>query len=196
MKKQTYTSMLGFDQPRLNALTHPREVFANQLQLPIIESTLSKTELTRWTTLSALRIELGLLYYLLLLNGCRVSELLSLRGNDINTRGNIIIKGKKGSGSRMIVTNGYETFLQRKMGSPCLLFLGLNYNNVYRKFIENGIIMKGGKNERNIVTHAPRYAFVTMLQQQNKSIEESSEIIGHKSSKNTLRYQEKAKRRK
>jgi len=128
---------------------------------------------------------------LLISSGLRISEVLSISGQDVASDGSILIHGKKGSDVRYVSAMQFSQWLG---ANPVYFANQIRYRNrffYYRLFKRLGIsrIMSGNKN--NSVTHLFRYAFVERIKNMSGNLEETAQIIGHKNPANTKRYSSK-----
>lgn len=136
----------------------------------------------------SLDFECFLLARMLFLYGCRVSELLQVTGNDVDRRGMVLVKGKKGSDTRKVIdTENVGWWLSKRFCMSNKVFT-FNRFYVYRMFIRVGICDQLNRDVYRAVTHLPRFVFVAESQEQTGDIEQTAEIVGHKSSSSSQVY--------
>ena len=123
------------------------------------------------------------------LNGLRVSELLAVRSYDINRLGQIVIKGLKGSNSRICNTGNSADFLLQCKMNNCDPFPYFSRFFVYREFKKLGLSYRFAGNEKSSVTHLMRHLVVKLQQEDIDSLELSQSFLGHKSLKSTTHYE-------
>lgn len=129
------------------------------------------------------------LYVLMCSCGCRISEALKIAPHHITNTGSFVIKGSKGSGSRMYKVSELSEWLLWCKRNSIYPFDCLNRFYVYRVFKSVGIEHKFEGNKKNSVTHLPRH----LLAIEAKSIDAGGEVISdalrHKSSKSKVYYE-------
>lgn len=125
---------------------------------------------------------------LLMLNGLRISEVLSIKPSDVLPNGYIRINGKKGSNDRLITSNYFRTHWQTSFISLLPLHLYYSRFYFYRLFKKIGIYGRYGSNKYNSVTHYFRHEIVLSMQKSGVDDQLISEFLGHKSSKSLLYY--------
>lgn len=140
------------------------------------------------TSLSDLdKIVIDLLYT----NGLRISEVLQIHSNNIDARGNVFIKGLKGSNDRLAQVTYMRTQLLSLRSAGCHLFEYSSRFYYYRLFKKLGLYITYGKNENNAVTHSLRHAYIYSVQSLANNINSTASIVGHKNSKSTVHYYSK-----
>lgn len=129
------------------------------------------------------------LYVLMCSCGCRISEALKIAPHHITNAGSFVIKGSKGSESRMYKVSELSEWLLWCKKNGIYPFDCLNRFYVYRVFKSVGIEHKFEGNKKNSVTHLPRH----LLALEAKSIDVGEEIISdalrHKSTKSKIYYE-------
>lgn len=188
MKKQNYRSMTGTEVARVRAVATPLAVYEALLDKGIIQEVISISEYKRWEALTSRRLEIGLMYMMQLVSGCRVSELLALKWSDLYMGVGFMVQGKKGSNSRLVVVSGYSGLFSKMREQRCDVFQGLSYGIIYRYYIRHGVVKKMRQNVRRTVTHSGRYDFVERLMKMGCTDEQIKDVIGHKSIKSTMKY--------
>lgn len=127
-------------------------------------------------------IELQFLY------GIRITEALRITPSDINSSGQIRIRGIKGSNDRIVYPVKFSYFwLSVKENN---FFIPSSYNRFYfyRLYRKKGIYFLNESNKKESVTHALRYLYISSLIQQGLDQEQIRNLIGHKSIKSTIHY--------
>lgn len=127
---------------------------------------------------------------LMVTNGCRVGEVLGIRGTDIIDDNHVYVKAEKRSRDRVCclsLTSGFEVY--RRAGSG-LIWPMLNRWYVYRLFRRIGIYEQVVGNHRHAVTHAPRHELVTRMIGAGVDTKDVQRVIGHKSLKSTEYYEQ------
>lgn len=188
MKKFEFSQLNRTVSSRNSSVAARFDDFSGLLHLELIEAALGDDYYNRWLSLSGESYELGLLYYMLVVSGCRVSELLSLSFSDVINYHQVIIRGKKGSNSREFSVLPYVDYFKLYRGSPLLIFRAFNYAFVRRAFIRHniGFVDKNSKNKK--ITHAPRHQKISQLYKSINELSVVQEVIGHKSQKSTAHY--------
>lgn len=129
---------------------------------------------------------------LLLTNGLRISEVLNITNSDIATDGSILIHSKKGSNIRYVSAGRFSDWIGKNPIYFCSQLKNFNRFYYYRLFKKIGLAQVLGNNRNASVTHLFRYAFIDKINSMTKNINDTALIVGHKNSKNTLRYEKKA----
>lgn len=128
----------------------------------------------------------GLLYSY----GLRVSEMLSITGNDILPNGFIFIRGSKGSDSRLIspVYNKEFWVSLKSFNKPLSTIYSRFF--LYREMKKFGIYAYFGSNQNRSVTHSLRHIKVLSLKSSGVNLSDVSRFIGHKSLKSISYYEQ------
>lgn len=132
---------------------------------------------------------------LLMLNGCRISEVLRIKSYNINELGYIIVKVSKGNHKRHLISSSYKQFwlkYKRCCNSD------LNYRNrfyYYRLYKKYGIQLIASNGVNYAVTHSFRNLLITVVPGENDDLEAIKNFISHKSIKSTIHYHEKSIKR-
>lgn len=123
-----------------------------------------------------------------LFHGLRISEVLSITGNDIDRFSGIIIRGKKGSSPRKVIDSELHTFWlsKRLLGSEKVFEFDRYY--IYRLYKSVGINHSVEGKTNKTVTHFPRHLYIKEVQNSLNDIEKTALVIGHKNSKSTKGY--------
>jgi integrase len=140
--------------------------------------------------------ELGIYYYmfrLMALNGLRVSEALAVEGNDILSGGAIVIKGKKGSNSRIVQDSANADYYVKRHNLNISAFDICNRFTARRLLQKIGIdIKKEGLTNRS-QTHAFREIYFQEIKKTTLTKQEIANQVGHKSLKSQEHYGKKTK---
>lgn len=140
--------------------------------------------LTRYSIIEAIMIDL------LLSNGCRISEALSVESSNILDSKTVWVKGSKGSCDR-ILHLCYTSFpFEFIRGNTGRLFFGRDRFYFYRVFKNLGINERITGNRNRAVTHLPRHMFVDSVRTAGMESEMIAKNLGHKSVKSTKWYEE------
>ena len=131
---------------------------------------------------------LSVIVDLLLSNGLRVSELLSIRVTDILPNGFIKVKGKKGSNSRLCHLMLHRISDLYLVASGEYVFEGISRFFVYRCLRSLGLSYSIRGSNRRAVTHAGRHFLVSVLQDSGLEVSVIQGVIGHKSVNSTMYY--------
>lgn len=132
-----------------------------------------------------------LLWYIiegLLYNGCRVSEILSIKSGDITMIGTVKINAKKGSHNRIIHFQEATEYLKQCRLNKVEPFSLYNRYYIYRQLKKYGIELTTGNSSKNSVTHCFRHLFVNAARQEDIQSETIQAAVGHKNKGNTERY--------
>lgn len=123
-----------------------------------------------------------------LLYGLRISEVLSITGDDIDRFGSIWIKGKKGSNPRQVIdTELLSFYLSRRLLCTGRIF-EFDRFYIHRIYKSCGINHTATGSDKNITTHYMRHLFVKRMSVNSSDISELASIVGHKSESNTKGY--------
>lgn len=140
-----------------------------------------------------LSIDFKFLIWIMLHTGCRVSEALQIKSNDINENWFVKIKGAKGSHSRIKLIPPFPlTYVKLKIPN-IYLFQGISRFYVYRQLKNMGIYEQFGNNKNKSVTHYFRHIYAQNLKSVDQKNEASSRELGHKNHKNIVYYGNKKK---
>lgn len=131
---------------------------------------------------------LSIIVDLLLSNGLRVSELLSIKVTDILPNGFIKVKGKKGSNARLCHLMSHRISDLYLVASGEYVFEGLSRFFVYRCLRSLGLFYSIRGSNRRAVTHAGRHFLVSVLQDSGLEVSVIQGVIGHKSINSTMYY--------
>lgn len=129
--------------------------------------------------------ELGLLMYY---TGCRITEALNIEIGDITERGDVYIKGLKGSDNRLVTVQVIADFMVKAKRNQVNPFHHMNRFSAYRLYKQIGIgKLKKGRFHMSI-THSFRDDFVKNTRSIEMSERDRSKSIGHKSTNSTEYY--------
>lgn len=128
--------------------------------------------------------------------GLRVSEVLSINPGSITSDLHIIIRGKKGSGTRIITPVFFREFWERYRCSTWNIAAEYNRFYVYRLCKKYGLYITNSSGKRSFVTHSFRHNIISSLINKVKDTADVQHYIGHKSHKSTIWYDENEKGKK
>lgn len=123
--------------------------------------------------------------------GLRISEALGIKVMDIFPSGKILVRGLKGSMSRIITPGMSLSYFQRCQASNIHPFVMLDRFFVYRQYNKMGIKHYFKENGKYAVTHIFRYLAIKELSHGCEDYELVSKFIGHKNKSNTKIYGKK-----
>jgi integrase len=129
----------------------------------------------------------------LYLNGCRISELLSIKHSQIKSNGFISISGLKKSNSRILITNEFRLFWLAKKKSFGDIFENRSRFYFYRLFKKQGLFIKPLNSERYAVCHSFRHNLLRSITDSETTVNQSGSFVGQKRINSTLHYVEKKK---
>lgn len=121
-------------------------------------------------------------------NGLRISELLSLRYEHINSRGQIFVKGLKNSNDRLIQLPHINRFSFAASGGCGYIFEGFSRFYFYRLYKKLGLYVELENSKYNSVTHCFRHLYLESVVKDYNSLELAQQAIGHKSINSTMHY--------
>lgn len=128
------------------------------------------------------------------LYGLRISEVLQVQHQQIMNDGSILIKGLKGSSDRLVYPVNYRDVWLRLKSQNASIPSYLNRYYFYRIYKKKGIYATLQANKKASVTHIIRYIYINRLINNNASIDQIQQLIGHKTIKSTLHYANRIKR--
>ena len=128
-------------------------------------------------------LELQLLY------GLRVSEVLAIHSNDILSSGHVMVKGLKGSESRLIIAVKTAEWLQDQKNKGRYIFMDFNRYYLYRLYKKLGLSAQFRNRRKKSVTHLFRHMLIKSFKHQKINIHESQRFIGHKAKTSTEVYE-------
>lgn len=120
--------------------------------------------------------------------GLRVSEVLSIKHNDLKSNNAIIIKGKKGSSPRIIHVSFNQSYINRCRLNNVHPFPTYNRFYLHREYIKLGFTYKSKNSKKMSTTHSFRHKVIQKLRNENVDAETLQLFIGHKNQKNTNNY--------
>ena len=143
---------------------------------------------TSHTRSISLLSEIDCIIFLLTISGCRIREILNIRGRDIVDSQTVIIHGLKRSASRMIRVPELTALLSRAIMYPDLHLFHHNYIYVYRECLARGIFTKHLNSKHRSVTHLLRYNKISQLRAVAENTKTVADCIGHRTEKTTQKY--------
>lgn len=132
-----------------------------------------------------------LLWYIIelqLSGGLRIAEVLSIMPGQILPTGHVLIKGKKGSSSRIVYTSDARGYLVRCRNNSVLPFMDYDRYWVYREYKKLGIGTKFKGKGNASVTHFFRQLNARLQQMSDVELENIGTFLGHKSQQSTQYY--------
>lgn len=129
-----------------------------------------------------------IIFYLQMVYGLRISEVLGIRPYDITSGGFIKIVGSKGSSSRLVACTLYADFFKQCKLSGTHPFNMYNRFVIYRLYKKHGISHKFAGNEKSSVTHLPRHLLALQANQVEDETGIVTDALRHKSTKNKSFY--------
>src|SRR6516225_2984973 len=127
---------------------------------------------------------------LMMLFGCRVSEVLNIRGCDIDKTGRIQIFGLKGSANRIIVDSEVKDFWLTVRNPSQYKVFEFNRQYMWRLFKECGIRVEMEGQERARVTHAFRHVVAKEVSTIADNLTDVRDFMGRKWESSTKNYTE------
>lgn len=137
---------------------------------------------------------LGQYYFVALIQfkgGCRISEVLSIRYCDILLPDRVLIRGKKGSRSKIVSVPEAAQLLQKCAALKFDPFRNMNRFTAYRNYKKAGIMLYNETGKKAKVTHAFRHKLVDDLRSITSDKEIIKDSIGHNSVKSQSHYGKK-----
>ena len=156
--------------------------------VPVVDLSLSMPEVSFLTPLLSVDSSVYYLSLLMLANGLRISEALSIDLRNSVGFKKVLVRGLKGSEDRIIDLSIIDAFVSSWGSVPGPLFAHLDRYYVYRCFKKCGIEFKSISSSKYSVTHSLRHLHVQGLRSNNISEVIISNEIGHKNVKNTEKY--------
>ena len=132
--------------------------------------------------------ELGYIFMLQYSGGLRISEVLSIKLEDIARDYSIRIKALKQSESRIISGECIKDYLSECKKANCQPFMNFNRFFIYRAYKKAGIFFRAQSSTKASITHAPRHLKAQSLKEANFTNNEVGTVLGHRNKKNTERY--------
>ena len=121
-------------------------------------------------------------------NALRVSELLKIKGTDVISNYQFIIRASKGSRERLgSVTENCKYLLSLK-GYDCYVYGNFKRQNIYYMFKRLGLSFNVKNNKNKAVTHSLRHLKIQELEKVTNDKEIVADLIGHKNTKSTEHY--------
>ena len=138
--------------------------------------------------------QLGVFYDIIMIqiaSGARISEVLNIEYTDLLEPHFIVLKGLKGSGSRVIPVPECAKYIGDCITNKVHPFQHISRFQVYRFYKRMGFYttLKGKQNKA--VTHSFRRLYINELIKGGHNVKIAKESIGHKSEKSTKHYIDK-----
>ena len=176
------------DQFRMRSVPSPREDLGSMCQGGTIKTPATHCIVTWSDPVSRLTGQVGAIALLQRSSGARIGEILQAHGIDIVLPDLLIIHGSKKSRDRSIrVPELTQQFILPAGFPGCLLF-SVSYSQVYRAYLNAGIVCLYPKNRNRSVTHNYRVQFIKRVHGKSKRLTTTAEIVGHKSISSTQSY--------
>lgn len=121
-------------------------------------------------------------------NGLRITEILQIRGSDINQHAQIHIKSLKGSSSRMASVSKYHSILHQCRLDGSMLFEGYSRFYFYRLYKSLGLYAQLNNGTKCAVTHVFRHLYIEGIVSDFRSLDFARSVVGHKSISSTEHY--------
>lgn len=140
--------------------------------------------------------DLGTYYYMFrlqALNGLRISEALAIEADDILMGGAIVIKGKKGSNSRIVQDSLNADYYKQRHALNISAFDICNRFTARRLLQKIGIDIKKDGLANRSQTHAFREIYFQEIKKTTLTKQEIANQIGHKSLKSQDHYAKEKK---
>lgn len=131
---------------------------------------------------------MGILIELQLFNGCRISSLLSISWNKINSFGQCYVVESKGSHNRLISSPSSVKYLLQCRRRKIDPFMGISRFAAYRYYKKLGIGGIMNNNVNSSVTHYLRHLALNQINDVSESVEDTARLAGHKNVKSTRYY--------
>lgn len=132
--------------------------------------------------------EFEIIAYILKTFGVRIGELLGSFGSDITDSFDIIIRGEKGSASRVLHCPEIASFLDQRKRLPNLPIFSIKYITLWRWLKSRGLYEVKRGNINRSVTHQYRYKKISEFNRVTQNDKITADCIGHRSKKTTRRY--------
>jgi integrase len=122
---------------------------------------------------------------------CRVSEVLNVKGSDIDKFGKVTVQSLKGGVKRIVSSSLANDFYVKNRSNLGLIFQGISRHFVYRVYKRFSIEAWFGDNVKASVTHMPRHLAVEAGREIGRSDELMKSQLGQKSASSTAHYGKK-----
>jgi integrase len=127
----------------------------------------------------------------MMLNACRISEVLKISGHNITDTGQIYVKGSKKSHNRLLLVAVHRDFwMLRKNFTEKLGDIYTRYF-FYHRFKALGLQSSLTGNSKNAVTHVFRHMVIENLKGIEVETRDTQRYVGHKSRTTTEGYETK-----
>lgn len=123
-----------------------------------------------------------------LMFGCRISEILNIKQNDIDRLGRIMVQGMKGSQTRMVVDSEMKHFWLKKRSARSQQVFEFNRQFIDRCYRKVGLRHEVEGAKKGVCSHYLRHMFAKSIQSKTQDVSETQAIIGHKSGLSTHQY--------
>lgn len=130
---------------------------------------------------------------LMMLNGCRISEALSIKPCDIKSNGYVKLQSLKHSSDRILITSVYKNFWLFVKKNNVANYTTSSRFYFYRLFKKFGICIKPLNSSKNAVCHSFRHILLKSISENEEELMIVKAFIGQKSLNSTLHYVKKKK---
>jgi len=172
----------------INAVLNPTPHFATMLE----PSEGKEHGLTRFTNaieqLSKLDPMAAIAAQIMIDHGCRVSEVLKLKAEDILPDGSFIIRAGKKGNTRVIKMHQYTAIFLQFRHSGCRPFEYLTRFRMYDLFLKVGLVLQKPGSKYKKVTHSLRHAKAQFLEKQGVEETAIQTHLAQKSANSTKYY--------
>ena len=132
--------------------------------------------------------ELSDLFFIMYYSGCRVNEVLSLKVEDIISENSLLLKGSKGSDSRICFCPGVQLSFYKKSKAPGSFLFDWNRFQVLRFSKYYGINKVGERIFEQMPTKIFRYVYASLLYSQFNDYQLVGKTLGHVNVENAKYY--------
>jgi integrase len=172
----------------INAVLNPRPHFATMSDLPgekehgLTRFTNAIEQLSKSDPMAAIAAQI------MIDHGCRVSEVLKLKAEDILPDGSFIIRAGKKGNTRVIKMHQHTALFLKFRHSGCRPFEYLTRFRMYDLFLKVGLVLQKTGSKYKKVTHSLRHAKAQFLEKQGLKETEIQTHLAQKSATSTKHY--------
>lgn len=178
----------SLDKPRIKSVSTPSAPtttlcdLGKDLEARVTAVLAAGDKLKQWD------VKLYFIYVLQLEHSLRISEVINIFPSDIDSLGNVKIKGLKNSSSRIISSSVVRPYLLYCRVSGVFPFSEYNRFYVYRQYKKAGVVWQSGGESKSAVTHALRHIAAATARKENFDASLITQKLGHVSSKTQIHY--------
>jgi integrase len=187
MKNNSLTAQKISEILRFNSVSTPSAVLDTQLQSQSTYTLKKVFPLSYSHQRFHVGGQIGAVILLQEITGCRISEVLRLRTNDILLPDTLILHGVKHSRSRSVRVPELSQQFSTAAKFPGHFLFSISYDQVRRWYLRLGIYNQFTSQSRKAVTHSLRYRYINAVSAKS-DVETTQDIIGHKSINSTEHY--------